>query len=128
MTQVSSGLTKTQIPTSGEVSVACAMASWFAKIFIPNASPPPAMAEVPSMKRRRDNGAIEFEIEFMVLALNFDLLNQGTDFISIHFGQFACAGGHMDGLADALVGAATADIGHGLVDVFVGGFRLAFQQ
>ncbi len=38
------------------------------------------------MKRRRDNGAIEFEIEFIVLALNFDLLNQGTDFISIHFG------------------------------------------
>jgi hypothetical protein len=38
------------------------------------------------MKRRRDKGAIEFEVEFMVLALNFDLLNQGTDFIRIHFG------------------------------------------
>jgi hypothetical protein len=38
------------------------------------------------MKRRRDNGAIEFEVELMVLALNFDLLNQGTDFIRIHFG------------------------------------------
>ena len=80
------------------------------------------------MKRRRDNGAIEFEIEFMVLALNFDLLNQGTDFISIHFGQFASAGGHMDGLANALVSAATTNVGHDLINVFVGGLRLAFQQ
>ena len=86
ITQVSSGLTKTQMPTSGEVSVAWALASGFANRFIPKAKPPPAMAEVPSMKRRRDNGAIEFEVELMVLALNFDLLNQGTDFIRIHFG------------------------------------------
>ena len=80
------------------------------------------------MKRRRDNGAIEFEIEFMVLALNFDLLNQGTDFASTHFGQFASACSHMNGLANALVSAAATDVGHDLIDVFVGGFWFAFQQ
>jgi hypothetical protein len=55
MTQVSSGLINTQIPTSGALSVACAMASADAKTFKPNARPPLAMAEVPTMKLRRDN-------------------------------------------------------------------------
>src|SRR4030095_14272315 len=93
MTQVSSGFTTTQ----ALISAPAAGALWASAGPAPSgrrtpmARPPPAAAD-PTRKARRDS------------------------FIS---GPLL-AGGHVHGRADALIGAATADIGHRVVDVPVG--------
>jgi hypothetical protein len=57
--------------------VAWAKAFSETKRFMPSANPPPAMAEVPSMKLRRERLDV-FEVNvFMLFTLDFDLLDQG---------------------------------------------------
>src|SRR5688572_11560908 len=101
ITQVSSGLTTTQAWTS----VPAFAVLWASTDSgangrrIPMARPLPAAA-VPTMKARRDT--------FMSGPL--------------------LAGGHVHRGPDALIRAAPADVGHGVVDVCVGRRRVALQQ
>src|SRR5262245_18070884 len=100
ITQVSSGFTTTQALISLPASAALAAAvSTPSGKRMPMARPPPAAAD-PTMKARRES--------FMSGPL--------------------LAGGHVDGGADALIGPAAADVGHGVVDVAVGRLGIALQQ
>src|SRR5262245_32692960 len=102
ITHVSSGLTTTQALIS-----ASAADPFFPFVGpsanargIPRASPPPAAAE-PTMKRRRESAARPTLFCFMSGPL--------------------LSGGHLNGRPDALIGAATADVGHRFVDLLIGG-------
>src|SRR6185436_6173275 len=100
ITQVSSGFTTTQALISAPASAAFASAVPAPRgRRIPMARPPLAAA-VATMKARRES--------FMSGPL--------------------LASGHVDGRADALIRAAAADVGHGVVDVLVGRLGLALQQ
>src|SRR5438094_7380816 len=103
ITQVSSGLTTTQAWTSVPAStVALASADPAPNgRRTPSARPPPATA-VPTMKLRRER------FWFMSRLLS--------------------AGGHVHRRPDPLIGAATADVRHRVVDLLVGRLRLLPQQ
>src|SRR5712691_11577708 len=103
ITQVSSGLTTTQAWTSVpafDALVASADPDPNGRR-MPIAKPPPAAA-VPTMNLRRER---------LVL-----------------FMSGLPAGGHVHRRPDALIGAAPADVGHGVVDVPVSRFRVSLQQ
>src|SRR5215472_12651338 len=106
-TQVSSGLTTTQalisLPT-----LPCATDSPIPK-GIPRASPPPAAAE-PTMNLRREGFAM-----FVLMIVSPS-------------GFLRHVGGHVHRRADALIGAAPADVGHRLVDVGVGRLGLLCEE
>src|SRR5438093_1225750 len=103
ITQVSSGLTTTQALTSAAAAVPWASAALSPSgMRIPTARPPPAAA-VPTMKRRRES--------FM-------------SFMS----RLLPSGRHVHRLPDALIRAAAADVGHGVVDVVIGRFWLSLEE
>src|SRR4030088_2279423 len=102
MTTVSSGRITTQALTSGEPSAARTTLGPPNGISRPSARPAPAAA-VPRTKARR----LRLGIWFMA-------------------GSSSVRGG-VDRLAHLLEGAATADIGNGLVDVLIGRLRLLLE-
>src|SRR5499426_1574029 len=104
ITQVSSGLTTTQALISAPAAGAlCASAEPRPSgRRIPMARPP-LTAAVPTMKPRRESFVL-----FMSRLLP--------------------AGRHVHRRTDPLVGAATTDVGHGVVDVLVGRLRLALEE
>src|ERR1700687_5424893 len=97
MTTVSSGLITTQASTSGEPSAARTTLLPPSGRLKPSASPAPA-ADEPTMKERR---------------LNLDIYVMAAS-------PLRCARGSVDRGADALVGSATADVGHRCVDIGIG--------
>src|SRR3954466_13560783 len=102
ITTVSSGRITTHALTSGEPSAARTTAGPNG-MSIPSARPAPAAA-VPSTKVRR----FRLTCLFMMRPLR--------------------VGGGVNGFTRLLEGAATADVGDGLVDIGVGRFRLLFKQ
>src|SRR5262249_4983604 len=113
ITQVSSGLTTTQALTSAPSLALCAAAESTPDGKLnPSASPPPAAAE-PTMNVRRESFAALPRIVVFTQAS----LNSGC-----------VVGRHVHGSSDALIGSASTDVGHGLVDVLVGGLRGSFEQ
>src|SRR5688572_19776157 len=133
-TQVSSGLTTSQALISGTVPALCAAAVPNGRLS-PSASPPLAAAE-PTMNLRRDRlVAFALDVFFMALSssLNVACLIRGGSVRGIgHMDDRAttlgAAGRDVDRGADALISAAAADVGHGLVDVPVGRLRLLREQ
>src|SRR6266542_3733897 len=111
ITHVSSGLTKTQALTSAPSLCAMAEPKPEGKLN-PSASPPPAAAE-PTMNVRRES----FAALPRIVLFTAGLLGSGRR-----------VGRHVHGSSDALIGSASTDVGHGLVDVFVGGLRHALEQ
>src|SRR6266403_3558320 len=103
MTTVSSGRITTQALTSGEPSAARTTVGPPKGMSRPSASPVPTAA-VPMTKARR----LSLGIWFMAASSRVR--------------------GGVDGLAHLLEGAATADVGDGLVDVRVGRLRLFLEQ
>src|SRR5438067_353630 len=112
ITQVSSGLIATQTLTSlAAPFCACANGT-----FSPSASPPPAIAAEPTMNFRRESCLPLPNIIFL-MAPSLRLAAGGL-----------ATGCHVDRFADALIGAAAADVGHRFVDVLVGRPRLLLQE
>src|SRR2546426_10608063 len=111
ITQVSFGLTTTQAWTSLPASAAfCASADPDPNGRRTPMARPPAAAAVPTMKLRRE------KFRASVLAL--------SSFMS----RLLPAGRHVYRRADALIGAAPTDVGHGVVDIPVGRFGLLPQE
>src|SRR5262245_65344983 len=106
ITQVSSGLTTTQAPISALAEL-CASADPDPNGKRTPRASPPAAAVVPTMNERRGN--------LEPAALMF-------------FMSGLLSSGHVHRRADPLIGAAPADVGHRIVDVFVGGLRLLRQE
>src|SRR5215467_6097330 len=106
-TQVSSGLTTTHALISLP-ALPCATASPIPK-GMPSASPPPAAAE-PTMNLRREGFAM-----FVLMVVSPS-------------GFLRHVGGHVHRRPDALVGAATADVGHRLVDIRVSRLGLLREE
>src|SRR3954453_17625443 len=121
MTQVSSGLIATQMLTS--VAPFCAIASVTKGALKPSARPPLAAAAEPTMNLRRESFWPFPKIIFFMACSSRPAA-----------GAIGCAarrrvaGRQMHGLADALIGAAAADIGHRGVDVGGGRLRVFLQQ
>src|SRR5437870_13586897 len=112
-TQVSSGLIATQTLTSlASFSVSAWPGSGTLR---PSARPPPAAA-VPTTKLRRER-CLPLPNVIFLMARSLRLAAGGDG-----------AGRHVNGLADALIGAAATDVGHRLVDVLVGRTRFLLQQ
>src|SRR5467141_660611 len=109
ITQVLSGLTTTQALTSLPAAVA-ASADAMNGSLKPRASPPPAAAE-PTMNLRRER--------FVARVVFFMVVSSG---LLDHVGSHVHAG------ADALVGAAAADVGHRRVDIGVARLRVFPEQ
>src|SRR6266446_9954741 len=104
ITQVSSGLTTTQAWTSAPASAAlCASADPDPNGGRTPMARPPAAAAVPTMKLRREK-------------------------FSFFMSRLLPAGRHVYRRANALIGAAPADVGHHVVDVPVGRFGLLPQE
>src|SRR4051794_10043388 len=119
-TQVSSGLMATQMFTS--VAPFCAAASVRNGALKPSANVPEAAAAAPTTNLRRERRwAVPKIIFFMALSSR-----PASGAIGRAAG--AVAGRLMHRLADALIGAAAADVGHRLVDVGVGRFGLFLQE
>src|SRR6266853_4339115 len=113
MTQVSSGRTTTQALISLPALAAVAASAVPMKGRLnPSASPPPAAAE-PTMNLRRER------LVALTRAMFFMVVSSG---LLRHVRRHVHAG------ADALIGAAAADVGHGRVDVGVGGVRILLEQ
>src|SRR6185436_4574620 len=110
MTQVSSGLTTTQMFTSAPALSCADAASGSCR---PSARPPPAAAEL-TMNRRREG--------FLGLRIVVFMFGSSGFVAGEH------AGGAMHGGAYALVGAAAADVGHRRVDVGIGGLLVLGEQ
>src|SRR6266568_8417174 len=108
-TQVLSGLTTTQALTSVPAAVA-ASADPTNGSLKPSARPPPTAAEL-TMNLRRER--------FVARVVFFMVVSSGL---------LRHVGGHMHAGADALVGAAAADVGHRFVDVRIGRLRLFLEQ
>src|SRR4030095_16246946 len=111
ITQVSSGLTTTQAWISAPAStVPCASADPDPNGRRTPMARPPAAAAVPTMKLRRE----KFRASVLTL----------SSFIS----RLLPAGRPVHRLANAVMGAAAADVGHGVVDVPIGRFGLLLQE
>src|SRR2546427_9276478 len=108
ITQVSSGLTTTHAPTSAPVEP-CACADPDPNGGRTPRARPPAAAVVPTMNDRRERlgPAALVLVSFMSCLLSSGLVHRR---------------------ADALIGPAPADVGHGIVDVPVGRSRLPRQE
>ena len=108
MTTSSLGLMTTQAPSSLPCAPMqfCASASRMPGTWKPSAKPPPAAAPETRNLRRETFG--------------FSLLFSSWPFLPLQ-PQRRVASRHVDGGADALIGAAATDVGHGLVDVGIGG-------
>src|SRR5215471_6715597 len=106
ITQVSSGLTTTHAPISAPAEL-CASADPDPNGRRTPRASPPAAAVVPTMNERRENLEPAALMFFMSRLLS---------------------SGHVHRRADALIGAAPADVGHGLVDVLVGGLRIPREE
>src|SRR5262245_53729307 len=105
------------MPTSlGRVACACA-SSTLPGSFQPRVNPPSAAA-VETTKPRR--------LRVMVLLIVASLRLAPVPGRDLARRDLAC--GRMDRGADALVGAAAADVGHRRVDVGIGRLRLLLQQ
>src|SRR3954469_21900334 len=115
ITQVSSGLIATQMLTSVAALCACAV-SMPNGTFNPRARPPPATAAEPTMNLRRES-CLPFPNVIFLMAPSLRPAAGGR-----------ATGCHVDRFADALIGAAAADVGHRFVDVLVGRPRILFQQ
>src|SRR6476659_10123777 len=113
ITQVSSGLIATQMLTSFAAAPFCACANG---TFSPRARPPPATAAEPTMNLRRESCLPLPNVIFLM-----------APSLRLAAGGYA-TGCHVDCFADALISAATADVGHRLVDVLVGRPRILLQQ
>src|SRR3712207_2981106 len=110
-TMVSSGLITTQALTSGgRVWAPCAAASPAKGMWKPSESPVAAAVE-PARNLRRET-------------LSAVVMVSSRPSAAAH----AALGGELDGGADAVVGAAAADVGDLLVDVGVGRLRLAGKE
>src|SRR5580700_9102567 len=105
MTMVSSGLITTQASTSGEPSWARTTLFAPSGRLKPSARPAPA-ADEPTMKERR---------------LNFGMCVMAAS-------PLRFARGRVDRGANALIGSATADVGHRRVDIVVGRFWVLLEQ
>src|SRR6202044_1683596 len=105
MTMVSSGLITTQASTSGEPSSARTTVLAPSGRLKPSARPAPA-ADEPTMKERR---------------LNFGIYVMAAS-------PLRFARGRVDRGANALIGSATADVGHRRIDVVVGRLRVLLEQ
>src|SRR6266849_4895442 len=113
ITQVSSGRTTTQALISLPALAAVAASAVPMKGRLnPSASPPPAAAE-PTMNLRRER----------LVALTRDIF-----FMVVSSGLLRHVRRHVHAGADALIGAAAADVGHRRVDVGVGGVRILLEQ
>ena len=89
----------------------------------PSAKPPPASAAEPTTNLRRERRWPFPKIIFFMAAPS------RTARCAIGGASAGRVSGRlMDGLADALVGAAAADVGHRLVDVGIGRLRLLLQE
>src|SRR5262244_2446010 len=111
ITQVSSGLTTTQALTSAPAAAApCASAEPSSNGTRMPMARPPVAAAVPTMKLRRERAR--------AAARSFGC------FMS----RLLPAGCHVHRGADALIGAAAADVGHGVVDILIGRLRLLLQE
>src|SRR6186997_1085326 len=120
-TQPSSGLIATQMFTS--VAPPCAAASATNGALKPSAKPPPASVAAPTTNLRRERRwPFPKVIFFMAVPSRTARCTIG----GASAGRIS--GRRVDGLADPLVGAAAADVGHRLVDIGVGRFRLLLQQ
>src|SRR5580698_1084539 len=108
MTMVSSGLITTQASTSGEPSSARTTLFAPSGRLKPSASPAPA-ADEPTMKERRLNFGIYVMYVMAASPLRF-------------------ARGRVDRGAYALIGSATANVGHRRVDIVVGRFWVLLEQ
>src|SRR5215831_13981286 len=113
ITQVSLGLMRTHALTSSPSLALCATAGPkpHGKLN-PRASPPPAAAEATMNVRRESFAALPRIIVFTAGLLD----------------SRRVVGRHVHGSSDALIGSAPTDVGHGLVDVLVGGLRGPFEQ
>src|SRR5262249_49553245 len=109
ITQVSSGLIATQTLISVASAVLCADALGNGTVK-PSANPPPAAAEPTTKARRETFAMLLMTSSSRALALR----GRGRAAARGH------AGGHVHGRANALISAAAADVGHGLVDIAVG--------
>src|SRR5882672_8495589 len=121
ITQVSSGLIATHRLTS--LAPFCAAASSMKGTFSPSARPPPASAAEPTTNVRRESFWPLPKIIFF-MALSSRPAGGAIGRAAIR----GISGRLMHGLADALIGAAAADVGHRLVDVGVGRFWLFLEQ
>src|SRR6266545_512781 len=111
ITQVLSGLTTTQALISLPALVAVAASAVPMKGRLnPSASPPPAAAE-PTMNLRRER--------FVARVVFFMVVSSG---LLDHVGR------HVHASADALVGAAAADVGHRRVDIGVARLGILLEQ
>ena len=121
ITQVSSGLMATQMLTSA--GPFCAAASVTNGALKPSASVPPAAAAAPTTNVRRERRwPLPKTIFLMAASLKTGAFAIGRAAIG------GIAGRLMHGLADALIGAAAADVGHRLVDVGIGRLGFLLQQ
>src|SRR4051812_17153724 len=112
ITQVSSGLIATQTLTSlAAPFCACANGT-----FSPSARPPPATAAEPTMNLRRES-CLPLPNVIFLMARSLRLAAGGR-----------ATGCHVDRFADALIGAAAADVGHRRVNVLVGRPRVLLQE
>src|SRR5262245_11372443 len=107
ITQVSSGLTTTHASTSAPASAA----PWASAEPDPDGrrtarARPPAATVVPTMNDRRES----------------------LGPAAVFFMSRLLSSGHVHRRADALIGAAPADVGHGVVDVLVGRSRLLREK
>src|SRR5436305_13662325 len=117
-TQVSSGLMATQMFTS--VAPFCA-AAWVRNGALkPSASPPPASAAEPMTNLRRES--------FWPFPKIIFFMAPSSRPAGGAIGRAGVASGLMHRLADALIRAAAADIGHRFVDVGIRRLRLFLQQ
>src|SRR6266436_794802 len=110
-TQVLSVLTTTQALTSVPAAVA-ASADPMNGSLNPSASPPPAAAELTMNLRRERLVVLPLSVFFMVVSSGF----------------LRHVSGHVHARADALVGAAAADVGHRRVDIGVARLRVFPDQ
>src|SRR3954471_4012632 len=113
ITQVSSGLIATQTLTSLAAAPFCALANG---TFSPSARPPPATAAEPTMNFRRER-CLPLPNVIFLMARSLRLAAGGR-----------ATGCHVDRFADALIGAAAADVGHRRVNVLVGRPRVLLQE
>src|SRR3954467_2861482 len=120
MTQVSFGLMATQMFTS--VAPFCAAAWARNGALKPSANVPAVAAAAPTTNLRRERRWPFPKIIF------FMALSSRPAGGAIGCAAGAVAGGLMHRFADALVGAAAADVGHRLIDVGVGRLRLFLQK
>src|SRR5882672_1773784 len=123
ITQVSSGLTTSQALIS-------ALTAWAAAspapsgMLSPRANPPLAAADPTTNLRREMFVLLPEWVLFMLTSLEPVIMRVNSPHVNDGSASLARSRRHVDGRADALIGAAPAYIGHRLVYILVGRLRV----